>query len=150
MGWLGTAFMFGINVIIDMLTGYRMEFQTVIIMVVLDCIWGIARACKCKEYTTSDLMRESFSKLIVYSTLMFIGVCIGKVLDFNENWSLTTIAALICLVEGYSITGNMLIVFPNMPIVKFLRKIVKGEIASKLHICAEDVDDYLSHNEKST
>jgi hypothetical protein len=53
--------------------------------------------------------------------------------------------ALASLVELYSIISNMLIVKPDMPFLKIFKGIVSGEIASKLNISKEEVDNTLKN-----
>lgn len=135
--------LFLFNACVNYIVGFEMDLTIITIAVATDAVWGIARSLKAKKFATSELARETLSKLLVYATLMLVFIGIDKVLNWEKNWSCDMICAMICLVELYSIIGNILIVYPKFPILCLLRRFVIGEIANKLDIKEEDVEAYL-------
>lgn len=143
-GQLLAFLLFLLNVTLNFLTGFEMNLTIITFIVVLDAIWGIARSAKQHKFAKSELMRETFSKLVVYGSLLFVFIGIDRISGWEKNWSCDIISALICLVEVYSILGNILIVYPKFPVLCLLRRFVIGEIASKLNMNEEEVKEYLS------
>jgi len=52
------------------------------------------------------------------------------------------VTALLCAAEFFSVCAHMLIIKPDLPAVKMLKKLLAGEIAHKLGIQEEDVEHY--------
>lgn len=123
--------------------GYVMILSGVIACVLIDLIWGIRSAHKQKKYTQSELMKSTVSKLTAYGTALMVFIFIEKMVGLETNIPTAAVASVICLTELWSTSGNILIVNPNIPFFKLLKPVLKGEIARKLNISEEEVDEAL-------
>ena len=104
---------------------------------------GIASSLKQKRFTKSELARDSFSKLAVYGSVIVLFILIDKLIGASNGLTTSAICICIILVELWSTSASMLICFPNMPFLKLLKKALVGEIASKLNVKTEDVENAL-------
>lgn len=136
-GWLLAIFL----IIANFLAGYETMVGFTVAAVLMDAAWGIASSLKQKRFTKSELARDSFSKLAVYGSVIVLFILIDKLIGASNG--LTTSAICIILVELWSTSASMLICFPNMPFLKLLKKALVGEIASKLNVKTEDVENAL-------
>lgn len=129
--------------ILSAIGDHKLAVGFVVVVVLLDAVWGIAASVSQKKFAVSELTRDTFAKLIVYGTVIIIFCFLDRL--FGEGVTLTTaaICGAIMLVELWSIAGNALIVFPHMPFLRLLRPALTGEIASKLHIDPDKVKDTL-------
>lgn len=138
-GWLLCAVLLLMNFIV----GYEKMVGFTAMAVVLDAIWGIAASLMQKRFALSGLARDTFAKLAVYGTAVFIFILIDKLVGVGSGLTTSVICIGIILVELWSTAGSMLICFPNMPFLKILKKALAGEIASKLNVRPEDVTEAL-------
>lgn len=136
-GWL-LAFLAGI---IDYFAPHSLVIQLVVAATVMDAVWGIAVSVKEKKFTLSELMRNTVGKLTVYGSALFIFVGLDKFTD--SQISTKVIGAVIMLVELWSSSASMLILYPDFPFLKLFQKALSGEIASKLNISPEEVQEVL-------
>jgi hypothetical protein len=88
-------------------------------------------------------MRDTVSKIAAYGSALLITIMIEQVKDWESMFVTSLIAVLICATELWSISGNILIVNPNAVFFKLLRPALKGEIARKLGIGEDKVDEVL-------
>lgn len=132
-----------LNVFLDYIHGHEASIFIVLFVTILDCVWGISRAIKDNKYTTSALMRDSVAKLAVYGTLILAFIGFDKIGGMGSSVSVTIVCSLIILVEVWSVLGNILIVYPEFPVLKLLNKYLVGEIASKLNCDPSEVEDAL-------
>lgn len=137
--WLGLL-------LLDYIAGHEMAIGLVIGVTLMDAVWGIAVSIKRGKFALSELARLTVAKFAVYGCALLTFVGIDRVIDMDITTSI--IAAAITLVELWSASGSMLILYPNMPFLKLLKKALKGEIASKLHIAPEEVDGVLEGKKK--
>ena len=113
------VFLVVIGYVANFFGGYVMAITAVVTCVVVDLIWGILSARKQHKYAQSELI--------------------------HFEWFPTgVVASVICATELWSISGNILIVNPNIPFFNIIRPALKGEIARKLNIPEDDVDDALN------
>lgn len=138
-GWLFAVFLF----IANFLAGYETMVGFTVAAVIFDAIWGIASSLKQKRFTKSELARDSFSKLAVYGSVILIFILIDKLIGVSNGLTTSVICISIILVELWSMAASMLICFPHMPFLKLLKKALVGEIASKLGVKTEDVENAL-------
>ncbi len=143
-GWFLILCSFIVNFIGD----YKVSVVAVIIAVALDAFWGIWAAVKQGKYARSELMRDTISKIAAYGSAILITIMIERVKDWESMFVTCLIAVLICATELWSISGNILIVNPNAVFFKLLRPALKGEIARKLGIEEEKVDEVLDNGVK--
>jgi len=138
-GWLLVLFGF----LVDFFAGYKMAIAGVIVVVVLDAVWGIWAAVKRGKYARSELARDTISKIAAYGSAILITIMIEQIIQWDSIFITSLIAAVICATELWSISGNILIVNPNAYFFKLLRPVLKGEIARKLGIEEDKVDEAL-------
>lgn len=127
--------------------GYVMAISAVVTCVIVDLIWGIRSAHKQHKYTQSELIKNTVTKVTAYGTALLVFIFIEKLIGF-EGLPTGAVASIICATELWSTSGNILIVNPDIPFFKLLIPVLKGEIARKLNISEEEVDDVLSETKK--
>lgn len=144
-GWLVCVFL----IVANFLAGYKIMVGFTVGAVVMDAVWGIASSLKQKRFTTSELARDSFAKLAVYGSVIMIFIFIDKLIGVSNGLTTSVICICIILVELWSTAASMLICFPSMPFLQLLKKALVGEIASKLNVKAEDVENALDQLNKN-
>lgn len=139
MGWfIGIAIFLA-----DYITGHELVVGLVVAITLMDAIWGITVSIKKKRFALSELARLTIGKLAVYGCAMIVFIGLDRLIGMTLTASI--IGASIVLVELWSASANMLILFPNFLFLKLLRKALAGEIASKLGIDPSEVENYLSN-----
>lgn len=141
-GWfvcLGVLFL-------DYIAGHEFAVGLVVGVTLMDAAWGIAVSIKQGKFALSELARLTIAKFGVYGCALLAFIGIDKVV--STELIASTVATGITLVELWSAMGNMLIIYPEMPALKLLKKALTGEIASKLHIEPEEVDTVLKDLER--
>jgi hypothetical protein len=138
-GWLVGAAIF----LMDYFAGHSFIVFLVVAVTLMDACWGIAVSVKQGRFTLSELARLTIAKIAVYGCALFVFVGLDKMADTILTTAL--IGSAIVLVEFWSSCGSMLILFPNFLFLRLLKKALKGEIASKLHISEDDVDKVLEN-----
>ena len=134
--------------IVNFFGGYILAISAVLVCVTIDLIWGIKSAHKQKKYTQSELIKSTVTKLTAYGTALLVFIFIEKLIGFNSIPT-GTIASIICATELWSTSGNILIVNPDIPFFKILQPALKGEIARKLNISEDDVDNVLEQTKNN-
>lgn len=136
-GWFAGAGL----IILNCLVAHKVTITLVIAVVIMDLVWGIASSVKRKQFTTSELMRDTVSKFAVYGTAILTFCFIDRIM--GESFTITTavISALIILVELWSSFANALIVFPRMPFLRLMLPALEGEIANKMHTTPDKVHE---------
>lgn len=143
-GWLilvGSAIM-------EFLGGYETELISVVLAIAVDLVWGIAAAVKQGKFTKSELMRETVGKITGYLSVVLLFILAEKCIPGDSFWVSGIVTAIIIATEAWSICGNVLIVFPNAVFFKLLKPALKGELASKLGVSEDKVDEILTQSEK--
>jgi hypothetical protein len=123
-GWVSLLGVFLAN----FFAGYQSAIDAVVIVVTLDLAWAIASAIKRGTFAYSYLGKESVSKLSVYGSVIVGFVVLDKLVGMALPVTTIVVCLLISLVELWSMAGSMLIVFPNMPFLRLLRPILRGEM----------------------
>ena len=130
-------------IIANVVAGYETMVGCTVAAVVRDAIGGISASIKQKRFAKSELARDSFSKLAVYGSVILLFIFIDKLIGVTNGLTTSVICIGIILVELWSMAASMLICFPNMPFLQLLKKALVGEIASKLNVKTEDVENAL-------
>lgn len=126
--------------------GHKFVIWLVVCVTLMDAAWGVAVSMKRGRFTKSELLRLTIDKLAVYGCAMFVFVGIDKIVD--TTLSASVVGAAIVLVEFWSSCASMLILFPHIAFLRLLKKALTGEIANKLNIDENDVDDVLEEINK--
>lgn len=146
-GWLVTTTI----IIANFFAGYALSASAVLVAVVLDAFWGIASALKRGKFAYSELMRDTITKLTSYGTALVICIFCERLLDASTTLATSVVSAIICATELWSMAGSILIINPDIPLFKLFRHVLTGEIARKLRIDEDKVEEALqSSKEKKT
>ena len=126
----------------DFIGGHELAVGLVVFVTLMDAIWGISVSIKKKRFDLSELARLTIGKLAVYGCAMLTFIGLDKMIGMTLSASI--ISTAICLVELWSASASMIILFPNFFFLKLFKKALTGEIASKLKIPEEEVDAVLN------
>lgn len=140
-GWIVAGVLF----VLDFIAGHELAVGLVVAVTLMDAIWGITVSIKRKKFALSELARLTVGKLAVYGCAMLAFIGLDKMIGMTLTASV--IGAAITLVELWSASASMLILFPNFLFLKLLRKALTGEIASKLGVEPEEVEKVLAGGE---
>lgn len=132
-GWLAALIIF----IGSYFAGHRVIVLLVVFVTIMDAFWGILVSLKRKRFALSELARLTISKLAVYGCAL--AVFVGLDLITGTALTATVVGSAIVLVEFWSSSASMLILFPDFLFLRILGKALTGEIARKLEISEEDV-----------
>ena len=143
-GWLLTILL----AIINFLGGYKMAIIAVVVCILLDAIWGITAAIKRGSYARSELMRDTLSKAGAYGSGLLMFMLIEALIGVGWTYGTDTLAAVICITELWSMSANILIINPRVPFFRMLNKALTGEIARKLGISEDEVQETFKEIEK--
>lgn len=142
-GWMAAL----VLLIADYIAGHEFAVGLVVAITIMDAVWGIAVSIKRGKFALSELARLTVAKFAVYGCAMLTFIGIDRIIDADITTA--AIATVITLVEFWSSCGSMLILYPNLPALRLLKKALIGEIASKLHIPEEEVEKVLAEFDKS-
>ena len=142
-GWIAAL----VLLIADYIAGHEFAVGLVVAITIMDAVWGIAVSIKRGKFALSELARLTVAKFAVYGCAMLTFIGIDRIIDADITTA--AIATVITLVEFWSSCGSMLILYPNLPALRLLKKALIGEIASKLHIPEEEVEKVLEEFDKS-
>lgn len=120
-----------------------------LIFVLIDMLFGLSVTIKLKgvKNILSSRIRDSLVKAFFYLVII-IGLFFIET-NIIEGYELTSKVAfaIICGTELWSIMANMLILLPNIPALRLLKKYLEKEISSKTGEKIEDVKDILNDGE---
>ena len=143
----GWGWILGVGIAIaDYIGGHSFVVFLVLAVTLIDAAWGIAVSVHNHKFTLSELLRLTVSKLAVYGCAMFVFIGLDKFI--NSTVTASIIGAAIVLVEFWSSCASMLILYPNFLFLRLLKKALAGEIASKLNIPVEEVEEVLNGQER--
>lgn len=140
-GWIVAGVLF----LLDFIAGHELAVGLVVFVTLMDAVWGITVSIKRKKFALSELARLTVGKLAVYGCAMLAFIGLDKLIGMTLTASV--VGAAITLVELWSASASMLILFPNFLFLKLLRKALTGEIASKLGVEPEEVEKVLAGGE---
>lgn len=129
--------------ILSFITGYEMMLCLLLLVTIMDAIWGVAVSVKQGQFVLSDLLRRTIVKLLSYLSIFLVLMCVEKILSINGIATAVVVSG-IALTELWSTCGNILIIYPNLAFLRLMRPVLKGEIARKLNISEEQVEKALN------
>ena len=141
-GWVIAGLVF----LADYIVGHELAVGLVVFVTLMDAAWGITVSIKKKKFALSELARLTIGKLAVYGCAMLVFIGLDNMVGMTLTASI--ICAAITLVEMWSASASMLILFPNFLFLKLLRKALTGEIAAKLGIEPWEVEHILDDEKK--
>lgn len=142
-GWFITAAFAAVN----FYAGYKLAFVSVGVLIMIDMMLGIWAAIKQGKYARSELMRDTVSKVVIYGLALVALIHIERLCG-DTYFGVNICAALICATEFWSVSGNALIINPNLHFFKLMRPALIGEIARKLHRSEDEVRETLEKGEQ--
>lgn len=145
-GWAVALFLF----LFDFFCGYGLALNIILILILIDLGWGIAVAVKFKKYALSECARNTISKIFSYYSSLLIVIMIEKLLGSESAIGVSLITTIIALTELWSISGNMLIINPNIPVLRLFRIHLVGEISRKLNISEHTVKKAMKSGKRLT
>lgn len=120
-----------------------------LIFVLIDMLFGLSVTIKLKgiKHILSVRLRDSLVKSLFY-LIIIIGLFYIET-NIIDGYALTSKVAfaIICGTELWSIIANMLILLPNIPALRLLKKYLEKEISSKSGQKIEEVNDILNDGE---
>lgn len=118
--------------------------------VIADMLFGLAVTIKIKGWShiLSCRLRDSLIKLFFYLVVV-VGLFLIEI-NLVDGYAVTSklAFALIAGTELWSILSNMLILMPNIPILKLLKNLLSQEISKKIGIDQTKLDDELNKSEE--
>lgn len=129
--------------IIEFVGGYELAICSVVVAITLDLIWGVWASIVRGKFAKSELMRETISKMTAYMSGLLMFILAEKNLPGDSFFVVSIIATVMVCTELLSMSANILIVNPKLMFFKLLRPALKGEIANKLHVPEDKVDEIL-------
>lgn len=144
LSWLTALALF----ITEVFAGARFLVLMVVVVTIMDAGWGIAVSVKRGQFTLSELMRQTVVKILVYGCALLTFLALDKFISQETGLTLEIssglIGVVIVLTEGWSSAASALILFPNIPFLRFMQNALTGEIARKLRISEEEVKEIMS------
>lgn len=131
------------------IAGYEAMFGLLFFCVIVDAFWGIFNAIKAKRFVLSDLMRDTIGKILSYCSVFLVIIGIEKILHIDSGICSAVVVGVIAMTEVWSISGHILIRFPNLLFFRLFRPALVGEIARKLQMSEDEVKEMFNENEKN-
>lgn len=142
LGWcfLGMSFLF------TTFGDKAMLFHYVLAVLAADLFFGAWSSLILKRFKISIALYSTAVKLILYFTLFYMPLIMEKILSNNSvGFGTVIVTALLCAAEFFSICAHMLIIKPDLWVVKILRNLLAGEMAHKLGMKVEELEQYFEN-----
>lgn len=133
--------------IVEFVGGYKLAIWSVVVAITLDLIWGVWASIVRGKFAKSELLRETISKMTAYMSGLLMFILAEKNLPGDSFFIVSIIATVMVCTELLSMSANILIVNPKIMFFKLIRPALKGEIANKLHVPEEKVDEILDNKD---
>jgi len=117
-------------------------FGVVLVAIMLDAFFGLTVALYTrKDFALSKLGRITLFKISAYMASLCLVFMVEKLVHDGGFIGIKIAAAWAAACEFWSMSASILIIWPDAPFFKIMRRHLKGEIAAKL---GKDIDDILS------
>lgn len=133
--------------IIEFVGGYELAICSVVVAITLDLIWGVWASIVRGKFAKSELLRETISKMTAYMSGLLMFILAEKNLPGDSFFIVSVIATVMVCTELLSMSANILIVNPKIMFFKLIRPALRGEIANKLHVPEDKVDEILDNKD---
>ena len=120
-------------------------FNYILVCMIIDLIWGILSNISKGTFGFSKCFVRTAIKMAIYISLFTMCVLLEQVMYQKISVLTRTISTVLCSGEFISIIAHILIVKPNMPILKLLAKYLTKEIAKKLSVNEAEVIELLTN-----
>ena len=116
--------------VVGLIAGEKTAFTIVGLAIFFDFILGVWTSIKQGKFAKSQLIQDTFIKVIVYGVpLLLIGLSEKMFHEWGVALYVACSISIAC--ELWSISAHLLIIAPNMPFLRLLRFQLKDEIKSK-------------------
>ena len=124
--------------------------HTILILIGVDLIFGLTVTIRKKgiDEIVSNKLRNSLFKAMFYLLFIMMSFLVEKQIAGSDCLVTKVVFAVMGAVELWSIAGNALILSPNLPFLRLLKKYLTSEIAKKMEIDKKDVDEILNKKNK--
>lgn len=135
-GWV----LAGLNFAFAFFAPEKYSFNVVLVAILLDALFGSIASIKKGDFIKSKLGRMTIFKITSYFSALILLYMVEKLVHGTGFIGIKLAAAWAAACELWSMSANILIVWPNASFFRLLRKQLKGEIAAKL---GKNIDDIL-------
>lgn len=126
----------------DMLTPEWFAFAVVLTVIVLDAVFGtIVSIQKKRGFALSKLGRVTSFKILSYGSSLLVVFLIEKLIHDDGFIGIKVAAAWAAACEFWSMSASILIIWPEAPFFRMMRRALKGEMSAKLGVPVEDILD---------
>lgn len=136
----------GLNFVFAFFAPEKYSFNLVLFAIFLDALFGVMVAVKQGKFLKSKLARVTIFKIVSYFSALMLLYMVEKLVHGTGFIGIKVAAAWAAACEFWSMSANVLILRPNMPFFRLIRKQLKGEISAKLG--GTDLDDILPEDKK--
>lgn len=119
----------------------KYSFYIVLFAVLADAFFGTWASIARGKFVLSKLGRDTMVKLTSYGAALAMVFMVEKLAHEGGFIGVKVAAAWAIACEFWSMSGSILILWPDAPFFRIMRRQLKGEISSKL---GRDVDDILT------
>ena len=120
-------------------------FYLVFVAILLDALFGtIVSISKRKKFALSKLGRLTVFKIISYGAALVVVFMIEKLAHDTGFIGVKVAAGWAAACEFWSMSASILIIWPEAPFFRIMRRQLKGEISAKL---GKPLDDILPEND---
>lgn len=148
-GWLSSSVVFILTWVAGFIGDTReMCVYFVMVAVLLDFFWGMASSIKRGTFALSIGITKTAVKLAMYISIMAIVVLSEKAIADEWNLIFRLVSSVLIVAEAISVAGHMLIIKPDMPVIRLLWKVLKSEVAKKLGIEVSDIESFIDEQIK--
>lgn len=135
-GWL----LAGLTVAFNFFMPEIYAFGVVLVAILLDAFFGLSVALvERKDFALSKLGRVTLFKISAYFASLVLVYMVEKLAHDGGFIGVKVVAGWAAACEFWSMSASILILWPEAPFFKIMRKQLKGEIASKLGVEPDDV-----------
>jgi len=122
-------------------------FYFVLTAIMLDALFGtIVSIYKKRGFALSKLGRVTSFKMLSYGASLVIVFMVEKLAHDTGFVGIKVAAGWAAACEFWSMSASILIIWPDAPFFRIMRRQLKGEIAHKL---GKPIDDILPDNEEA-
>lgn len=115
-------------------------FGVVFVAIMLDAFFGLSVAVHSRrDFALSKLGRVTLFKMSAYMATLILVFMVEKMAHDQGFIGVKVAAGWAAACEFWSMSASILILWPEAPFFKLLRKQLKGEIAAKLNQNLDDV-----------
>ena len=124
-------------------------FWYITFAIIVDAVWGVATSLRFRKFIFSKLITKSAIKIFAYVSIYALVALVEKGFSGGDFiFTSSIIAAILISSELWSILGHIGVAYPDFMVIKILRKYLKGEMAKKLGIPEDELDEILYNNNK--